>query len=162
MTEVEVEAGTGFLNDLGLSEVSSNVNTLPDGKYPGFVFAAKVVKKKDDRKALVCTFRVSEGSHTGKKIDDWKTLPRKDVNGNFVSEEDKKEASFLRMRIESLGFTEEQFATLKPADLVAIPVSFAVRTDGQYTNVKFVEVRKVDASQDFSTSFPSSNISDLM
>lgn len=125
---------TGFLADLGLDAVEADPNHLPNATYLGYLTNAKVVEYKDTSKgkALVLTYKVSEGPHKGKTIDEWKSA-------NSFDEPNKK--SWLKNRILSLGVPESRLDTLDPDDLIGTPVRFTVKQKGEYTNVTFVEAR---------------------
>jgi hypothetical protein len=130
---------TGFLADLGLDTIEDDPNALPDSKHAGYVFDAKVVSYKDTAKgkALVLTYKVSEGTHKGKTCDEFKSC-------NAFDDASKK--GWLKQRVKSLGVPEEKLATLDPKDLIGIPVWFTTKKNGDYTNVRFVEVRDENAT----------------
>lgn len=134
----------GFLSDLGLDSVETDPNHLPDATYKGYLTDCKVVQFKDASKgqALVFTYKVSEGPHKGKTIDEWKTA-------NKFDPANKK--AWLKSRILSLGVPESRLNILNPDDLIGTPVSFTVKKKGEYTNVTFVKERNEDENSDDST-----------
>lgn len=127
-------ADTGFLADLGLDNVETDPNHLPDSTYFGFLTECKVIHYKDASKgkALVFTYKVGEGEHKGKTIDEWKSA-------NSFDEPSKK--SWLKQRILSLGVPESRINSLNPEDLAGTAVKFTVKQKGEYRNVTFVSVR---------------------
>lgn len=124
----------GFLADLGLDDVETDPNHLPDATYLGYVTDAKVVHYKDSSKgkALVFTYKVSEGEHRGKTIDEWKSA-------NSFDEPTKK--SWLKNRLVSLGVPDSKMGSVSPEDLTGIAVKFTVKQKGEYRNVTFVALR---------------------
>lgn len=124
----------GFLADLGLDSVEADPNHLPTSTYNGYVTDCKIVEAKDKSKGkfLVFTYKVSDGEHRGKTIDEWKSANAFD---------EKKKKSYLKQRILSLGVPEARLGSVSPEDLTGIAVRFTVKQKGEYTNVTFVALR---------------------
>lgn len=150
----------GFLNDLGLDSVESDPGTFPDGKYRGFLFDCKMVQYKDTSKgqALVLTYKIADGPHKGKTIDEWKTA-------NAFDDAQKK--SWLKQRITSLGVPESRLNSVEPNDLIGTEIIFTKKQKGEYHNVTYVEVATADntlpvPSQPTASVGASDDISDLL
>lgn len=136
----------------GMSDVKvQEGNKLPEGNWTGFVQAAKIITKKDKTESLLLTYRVEEpeGSenyeYNGWTIDEWRSLPiyrSEEDGGGFVDEAAQRNAQFLKSRLLSLGVKEEEMDDMEPKELVGIPVAFAVKVNGPYTNVRYVSVRE--------------------
>ena len=119
---------TGFLSDLGLDEIDDDPNKFPDGTYNAYLTESKVVALKDAAKGkrLILTYKVFDGAHKGKVIDEWKSINKFD---------DARSKAFLKQRLLSLGVPEEKIATISPEDLVGIAVRITKKQNGQYSNV---------------------------
>lgn len=128
----------GFLADLGLDSVEADPNALPDNTYPAFVYDAKMVAYKDTSKgkALVLTYKIADGPHKGKTIDEWKSAN---------SFDDARQKGFLKQRILSLGIPETKIADLDLDDLKGLAVTIKTKKNGQYTNVNYAAPRDENA-----------------
>jgi len=130
--------------ELGLENVKVNQpNALPDGSYVGFVSNARTVKKKDGNVALVLTYTVNDETNeqNGNGQDEWRTFPNMaEIDGvsRFASESDEKNAVFLKQRLLSFGFSDDEIAELDPSELVGIPIAFTVASNNGYKNVRRV------------------------
>lgn len=124
----------GFLADLGLDTVESDPNAIPDNKYPAFVFAANIVKYKDTSKgqALVLTYKIADGPHKGKTVDEWKSA------NSFDTVQQK---GYLKQRLVQIGIPESKLNELDPDDLVGLPVTITTKKNGEYTNVRYAAAR---------------------
>ena len=127
----------GFLADLGLDTIESDPNAIPDNKYPAFVYDAKVVKYKDTSKgqALVLTYKIADGAHKGKTVDEWKSCNPFD---------DARQKGFLKQRLVGIGIPESKINDLDPDDLKGLPVTITTKKNGEYTNVRFAVKRDED------------------
>lgn len=134
----------GFLADLGLDSVESDPNHLPDATYVGALFDCKVVHYKDASKgkAVVFTYKVTEGEHKGKSIDEWKSA-------NAFDEPSKK--AWLKQRMLSLGVPESRINAVNPDDLIGTAIKFTVKQKGEYRNVTFVTLADENVADDEST-----------
>lgn len=146
------QAGGGFLNDLGVDWGGVSTSNAPsDGTHHGYLTKAEVRTKKDTTKSLVLTYRVADGENEqGKTIDEWKSLPitvQGPTGPRFATEDDERNARFLKQRLISLGVPEDRINTLNPGDLQGTEVYFTVKSKGEYTNVTFVKLAaEVNAS----------------
>jgi uncharacterized protein involved in high-affinity Fe2+ transport len=118
----------GFLADLGLDEIDDDPNAFPDGTYNAYLTEAKVVALKDAAKGkrLVLTYKIFDGDHKGKTIEEWKGINK------FDSARDK---AWLKSRMLSLGVPEDKINSISPDDLTGIAVRITKKQNGQYRNV---------------------------
>ena len=144
---------TGFLADLGLDEIDEDPNRLPDGPYNAYLTDAKVVTLKDAAKGkrLVLTYKIADGPHKGKIIDEWKGINAFD---------DARSKAFLKQRILSLGVPEDKISTLDLNDLVGLEVRITKKQNGQYQNINNVTLGH--AGLDATESSASADVSDLL
>lgn len=135
----------GFLADLGLDTVETDPNHLPNATYLGYLTKVKVQPYKDASrgKAIIFTYKVSDGEHSGKTVDEWKSAN---------SFDDSRKKAWLKQRMLSLGIPESRLGAVNPDDLVGLPVRFTVKQNGEYTNVTFVALRDEDETADSGTS----------
>lgn len=143
---------TGFLNDLGLSKASADPNFIPEGKYPAFVSKLQIkdVKKKDSPsetgKALIITYKVSneDPSYSGKSKTEFKSLPEVNPDGSYKTDDDEKNAAYLKQRLLSLGVPSEEMDNMKQEDILGTPVWMTLVASGDYVNVRQIELREED------------------
>lgn len=139
--------------NLGLEQVevkfASKKGTMPDGSYIGYISNARVVTKQDKNQALVLTYKIedTDSEFDGQEIDEWRTFPRfiqeeDDDAPRFKEENDKRNATFLKQRLLTLGVKEDEIADLDLNQLTGIPVLFVVKTNNSYRNIRYVEVRE--------------------
>lgn len=121
----------GFLADLDLENQEADPNAFPDSTYNAYLTEAKVVALKDAAKGkrLVLTYKLFDGEHKGKTIDEWKSINTFD---------DARSKAFLKTRLLSLGVPEDQLSKINPTDLVGIAVRITTKQNGEYRNVNNV------------------------
>lgn len=146
----------GFLNDLGLENVDSNPNYIPDGKYAGFISKSEIVtSKKDGAKSWVLTYRIAPGQVGrvplpngsvaekplgGKEQAEWHSLTPK---GSPEAIEFKK--SMLKKRLETLGIPANRHGSVQPAEFQGLAVSFTIKHKDDYQNIGVVSLRDESA-----------------
>jgi len=141
---------TGFLNDLGLSKAPTDPNFMPEGQYPAVVYKLNVkdVPAKDTKpasKALIITYKIDplDPEHQGKVKTEFKSLPTMDLQtGEYVDDESKKNASYLKLRLLSLGVPEDALDDMKQEDLLGTPVWIKIVQSGQFYNIREVKLRE--------------------
>ena len=137
-----------LFGDLDIAAASDDPFNIDEGVYEGVVSAVTTKETKDKTgKGLIITYTVTDEDSpmVGRKIDEWKNLPQPADPHNLTPEEDR-DASFLKMRLKSLGVAEEDMNTVEPDDLIGTEVVFTVKKKGEYTNV--VKVELPDGSSD--------------
>lgn len=150
---------TGFLNDLGLSTAPKDPNFLPEGTYPAFIskLSIKGTRTKDrEGKALIITYKIAEidKENQGKHKTEFKPLPLvkldskgkpvKNPDGSlaYESEESKKNASYLKLRLMSLGVPESELDSMSQENLLGTPVWIDIKQVGEYYNIVGVKLRE--------------------
>lgn len=130
-----------IFDDLGLDDIDPDPNAFPDGTYNAFLFEAKVVALTDTSKGkrLVLTYKLADGPHKGKTIDEWKSINAFD---------DARSKAYLKARILSLGVPEDAIKSLDPANLVGLEVRITKKQNGQYANVNNVVLGHVGGDSD--------------
>jgi hypothetical protein len=146
----------GLFDSLGMDEVESDPNALPDGKWVGEVFKSEFVEKKDKSVAHVITYRVTEGERKGAQRQEWFTLGEgavKNEAGKIVDVETptmtETAKPWYKKRLEDLG--KPLSNDYDPTLLTGTPVNFGTKKNGAYINVNFVEVREAAAAPVAST-----------
>lgn len=138
----------GLFGDLDVAAAEDNPWDLPANTYEAAVFEVAVKENKDKtKKGLSITYKVTEGEHTGKKVSEWKTIPEP-ANPKAPSAEDKQAASFLKMRLASLGVPESRMNSVDVNDLQGLDVFITVKKNGEYTNVTNVKLGMDDDAVD--------------
>lgn len=146
-----------LLSSLGLNDIPSDPNDIPDGKYDGVVQASDYVIV-DSKGTLnhVVTYQVIDGDHKGAQRQVWYTLYKNivdsegavpfnvdNIKGGTPAMTDANKRWYKKMWCDLLGLDDSTFDAAKHdvKDLVGIPVTFGVKTKDGYKNVNFVERR---------------------
>ncbi len=131
----------GFLADLDLENVEEDPNAFPEGTYKAYLTDAKVVTMKDaaQGKKLVLTYKIFEGEHKGKTLDEWKGIN---------SFDDARTKAFLKQRLLSLGVPENRLSSVSLEDLTGIALRFTMKKNGTYKNVTNIILGHEDAAED--------------
>lgn len=133
--------------DFDLNAVDEDPNAFPDGTHKASVYKAEVVKYKDASKgkAIVFTYRLQEGDHKGKDIQEWQSA-------NSFDTSTKK--SYLKRRLLSLGIPESRLNTLTMedlSDLIGTMVFITKKQNGQYHNITNVRLDDGSAAAEAQT-----------
>lgn len=138
-----------LMGSLGLDEVEHDPNKIPDGRYNGEVSKEEYVhSKKDDSISHVITYKVTDGDHKGAQKQEWFKLgvnPTRDEFGNVVDLDvtmTETAKGWFKKRMVDLGTEPEQVGNLVPGDNVGKAVTFGVKTNGEWQNINFVELRE--------------------
>lgn len=136
-----------IFGDLDVASAEDNPFAIPDNMYEAYVTDAKVaLTKAGDKLGLTLTYTIDGGPENGKQVSEFKHIPRSgdiDKNGNVIdAETTARAASFLKMRLASLGVPETKMNELDPVDLIGTPCTVVVKTANGYTNVNKVTVRE--------------------
>lgn len=142
----------GFLNDLGLENVSEDPNHIADGLYRAFVYGSEVrTKQSTGTKSWVLTYKIAPGQqHAGQTQQEWFDLDPKGDNAEL-------KRSFLKKRVLSLGVPESKINSIQPNDLVGIEVSMKIVHRNGYQNVG-----NIDLAGGGATPAASADIADLL
>lgn len=132
-----------MFGNLDIESAADDPFALPDNTYKAVLTEVKVGPSKNgDKTVLSLIFTVqSEDEHDGKTIREWKVIPTPNDPKN-LSDEEKRNASFLKRRMLDLGIPPERINTLEPDDLIGkeVYVTTVSKSDGAKT---YVNVRKV-------------------
>lgn len=126
----------GLFGDLDVKSAEDNPWFVPSNTYKADVFSVEVKDGKNG-KGLSIVYKISEGDHKGKTVSEWKNIPSK---AEADTEEGKKAASYLKMRLASLGVPEARMNDVEPDDLTGTAVIVTVKVNGEYSNVNKVEL----------------------
>lgn len=140
-----------ILGSLGLDQVESDPNNIPDGRYVGKVDSSRIVLSKDKSKVMhVTNYKVTEGDHKGAQVADFQQLgvdPQFDEAGNITSftntMSDMNKQWYKKRLVQDLGVPEDAVnsGTFDIANLADKAVVFGVKRNNGYVNVSFVELR---------------------
>lgn len=117
-------------------EGSDDPDNFPDGTYKASVYECKVVNYKDvsKGKAIVITYRITEGEHAKKDIQEW-------LAANAFN--DARTRTRLKNRLVGLGVPSSRLNSLTTSDLedlVGTPCFITKKQNGQYKNVTNVRL----------------------
>lgn len=145
---------------MGMENVESDPNNVPDGAYAGTVSKSEIVATKKDKVAHAITYRVSDGKYKGAQVTEWFTLGdnpewtqgeygTKTLTG-FTPTMSEQQRVWYKKRFTDFGLSEAS-GTLQQAmgdvsQLENAPVTFGVKKNNGYVNVSFVELRNTEAS----------------
>ena len=130
----------GLFGELDVASAEDNPWAVPANTYEATVYEVKVKEDKNNHTGLAINYKISSGEHEGKLVSEWKAIPIPDDPKNPTAE-DKRAASYLKMRLASLGVPESRMNTVDPNDLQGTEVVIKVTVNGEFTNVGRVELR---------------------
>jgi hypothetical protein len=130
----------GLFGDLDVASAEDDPFSVPANTYEATVYEVEVKPTQDGSKTgLNIVYKIASGEHEGKSVREWKQIPK-----GAITPEDKRAASFLKMRLASLGVPESRMNDIDVNDLQGLDVIINVKVNGEYTNVTRVEL--ADAS----------------
>lgn len=142
----------GFLSDLNLEEVeaASDDWSIPNGTYPVIISDSKIFEK-DGKSSWQIVYTVDPD------VEDYGKRTVSEFFSLDPTLEDRRKA-WLKRRLVSLGISDEEAATMDPADVIGVEgfVTVKNRTVGEksYCNVtKFVLGDDSDAAEDFLSNY---------
>lgn len=142
-----------LMGSLGLDEVESDPNALPDGRWAGEVTASRLVYVRSKNQiSHVIEYTVTEGNRKGAKRSEFFPIA-KDVqfaeghegdpdhvtSHTPVMTEDNKR--WYKKRFVDLGIAEGDVSSTPVDALVGKKVTFGTKKKDGYINVSFVELR---------------------
>lgn len=130
----------GLFGDLDVASGEADPFHVPANTYEADLYKAEV-KDKDDKKALILTYKISDGPHKGKTVGEFKTIPQP-ADPNNLTEDESKARNYLTQRLASLGIPKERMNSVDTNDLQGLAVVITVVNNGEYTNVRKVELRE--------------------
>lgn len=121
--------------DVDIAAADDNPFEVPAGIYSGFVSDVEVKESQKGNQGLMITYTVGpdDAEYAGRTIGEWKNLP---VPGDAKA---AQAASFLKLRLLSLGVPEDKINSIEADDLIGTAVVFTV-ADGKdgYKNIRKV------------------------
>lgn len=135
----------GLFGDLDVASAEDNPWAVPANTYEADLYKVEVKKDKNDNLGMSFVYKISSGEHVDKTVSEWKAIPQPTDPKNLTPEE-KKAASYLKMRLSSLGVPESRMNSVEPEDLMGLPVVIKVTVNGEYTNVARVELRDANSA----------------
>lgn len=134
MTTPTNELPLDDLSGLALDDVQVGIGA---GTYRGVVKnIKKILHEKDGVQIPYLIFTFQSRDNKADTIDDWKRCGRDSAGAWENADNDRR---FLKMRIMSLGVSEENVGSVPLKTLIGTPVVFTVKINGQYKNVSFVQ-----------------------
>lgn len=127
-----------LFGDLDVASAEDNPWAVPANTYEMDLFKVEV-KDKDGKKGLILTYKISAGEHKDKTVSEYKAIPQPADPKNPTKEESDA-LSYLKMRLKSLGVPESRMNTVDINDLQGTACIVTVAINGEYTNVKKVEL----------------------
>lgn len=160
-----------FDNDLNWDEVKDDPFFKPDGVYVCSITEAVKRASKKGGRGLSLTYTINEGEKKGQRIQEWKTIPWAwEVKGYPTEEDWKNETnyddevkvaadrnlSFLKIRLQELGFAPSEMNELKPDNFLSMP---EVEVTIYHDKTEREKIKSVAVKEDGETSdpFPYSN-----
>jgi hypothetical protein len=136
----------GLFDTLGMDQVESDPNALPDGKWAGEIFKSEFIEKKNGEVSHVFTYRVTDGEKAGVQRQEWFTLGTgavKNESGKIVDVENatmtEQAKSWYKRRLENV---EYDTTNQDPSHVTGKPIYFGTKKNGDYININFVELRE--------------------
>lgn len=129
----------GIFGDLDVASASDNPWAVPANTYEANVYTAEVKRDKNEALGLEIIYKISSGEHEGKTVREWKVIPEPADPKNMTPDE-KKAASYLKMRLISFGIPESRMNSMNINDVLGLEVIIKVSVNGEYTNVSRVDL----------------------
>jgi hypothetical protein len=136
----------GLFGDLDVAAADDNPWAVPANTYEADVYLVEVKKDRNENKGLSIIYKITSGDHRGKTVSEWKIIPNPADPENLTPEE-RQAASYIKMRLASLGVPESRMNDVNVNDLMGLAVTIKVTVNGDYTNVARVELREGTAFQ---------------
>jgi len=140
-----------LMASLGLDDVSSDTNSIPDNTYDCFVADVQYVWiEAKNRLSDVITYQVEFGDHKGSRIPHWFSLGTDasfDAEGNpngYKPNMNDKQKQFYKKAFTDLGIPENEVNAEARNRIVGQKCTVTVKTnakDTRYQNVTSVKVR---------------------
>lgn len=130
----------GLFGDLDVSSAEDNPWAVPPNTYEADVYTVEVKQSKEGNTGMAITYKISSGDHIGKTVQEWKSIPVP-VDPKNPTADEKKAASYLKMRLKSLGVPESRMNTVDVNDLQGLAVIIKVTQNGEWTNIAKVELK---------------------
>jgi hypothetical protein len=137
----------GILGSLGLGNVESNPNHMPDNKYRGVIKESRFtyVESKNTLNHVI-VYQSTEGATKGKVESEWWPLgtPHYEENPEVPGSKklvgltptmSEKSKTFYKKRLESLGTSDAEIDANGPESLVAMDVEFTIVHRNGYQNI---------------------------
>ena len=134
----------GLFGDLDVASAEDNPWFVPPNTYECDLYKVELKTPEGKDPGLLFTYKISSGEHEGKQVTEYKRVPK-----SQLTKEDKDAASYLKMRLASLGIPEARMNTVEPEDLQGLAVIVTVTQNGEYTNVRKVELASAGEPQTF-------------
>src|SRR6476469_8152494 len=95
-----------LFGELDVASAEDDPFSVPAGMYESYLTSVKVgPTKAGDKVGMSLEYTINGGDHAGKKVTEWKEIPRPSDPKN-PSAEDKRAMSFLKQRMLNLGIPE--------------------------------------------------------
>lgn len=119
-----------IFGDLDIASAEDNPFEIAPGTYQATISDVSVrPTKAGDKTGLIIEYTITDENETGKKVSEWKEIPAKGSKNEATA------ASFLKLRLSSLGIPENRMNSLQTDDLMNLDVVVSVKKNGEYTNV---------------------------
>ena len=129
----------GIFGDLDVQAAEDDPFFVPANTYVCTLYKAEVKRDKNDNLGMSLIYKIAEGEHKNKTVSEWKKIPQP-ADPKNLTEEEQRDASYLKMRLKSLGVPENRMNDVNIDDLLGLDVIVTVVQNGEYTNVKKVEL----------------------
>jgi len=135
--ETDELTGSIFDADIDVDEIPDNPNHLPEGVYTCRISNTKLkLTANKDKVGLTIWYQISEGDYSGAfPFTEWLWCPRKqkDSNGDPIpfTVEEIRANSKLKKRYEAFGIAADEFAAIKPKDLIGLYVQVQTKNRTQ-------------------------------
>ena len=130
-----------IFGDMDMDSVPDNPYDTEPGTYEANVYDVEVKPTKaGDKTGMYIYYKIDGGDFDGNTLQEFKEIPQPKDPKNPTADE-KKTASWLKMRLVSLGVPSNRLNSLDPKDLIGTPVTVTIARNGEYTNIQKVALR---------------------
>jgi hypothetical protein len=139
----------GLFGDLDVASANDDPFAIPDNTYRAYVFGVKTGMSKGNpekgtlpKNGITFTYKIADGPHEGKQVNEWKHLPEADEN--LTPEELERAKSYLKQRLITFGVPSDRQNDVEADDLIGTEVFITVQTnENGFVGVKSVKLAPV-------------------
>lgn len=117
---------------------------VPDNTYAMAISDVVTKPNKDGDMGMTITYTVTEGEYKGEKVTEYKRVPHKSDKHPLDDRDAAKARGWIKVRLESLGIPESRMNSIKKEDLIGTDCYVSTQRNGQYTNVRNVQLARPD------------------
>lgn len=130
----------GLFDELDIAGAADDPFNIPDNTYAAVVYKVESKKNSKGNMGLTITYKIMGGEQNGLQVTDYLRMPSKTDETPLEGAERERALSYIKRRLNDLGVPEVRMNTVEPADLVGTECYITTKKNGDYTNVREVNL----------------------